>query len=574
MEIKRSIMLKCIPEENIDSLYNNFGFYVSKTLQHIKEIHEQFEKIEFIKGYCESCCHQEKGLTYQYKESREKVCTSCFMRNWSQFTLQSDFKQSLTKLEPKFAMHGYYYGAIIIGIDIVKSYLKKKEKRDREIAKAKENCITLNAQLEGFDGLNFQIEKTKAAIRKGAMLNKELAQLEKEKEQTIREFRQSMKRAKRKSVAFPIYRNNQIYFGSTGMFKFDKIENGYNMLISDYKIPKHKILFKLKIGDLRKYHKKCKSQVEIKEGIFNCQKCGFVPKLECYLNFQEQFILKCIEKKQEKIVYPKMIRRKVKNGYEHYFMLPARDNLNVMEKKEDIEKFIKKNKSIEFCCLSFGIKNPITLIIVKNNKITNIKTFGDGILYDKGEFERKVRADFYNGISQKYAHNHPHKKEDKELHQHKRKSLFKANKKIGFRHQRFVNYYNQKLTYEIITYIKENCTTPLIIFKDTKNIKDISYKGELMRRLSRWSIEQQKVFLTYKSYLNEIPIYLLPYKEVSQIKCWKCNSISKEKVTTQLLNFENRFVCENCKYNYNFNVVDAFNLSMKINEIIKKEVKA
>lgn len=551
--IKRSILIKFMPNEDLSPLFLQFGFYVTKTLEHIQSLIEPWQRIkEPKKAKCDRC-KEERFIVYK---NDEEICSYCFSKIWSEFTLFKEWKPKLMEINPKFTGNqGYYYGAISTATNIVTSYLTKKTQREKEIERAKGKTIELEGLLNKFA---FDIKKTKIKIKEGKNLTKELAQLEKEEKDLLRNFKSEKKRALRKQVSFPIFRNNEVFFGKQGMFEFEHIANGYLLYISDYRVLRTKIQCQMRIGDLRKYHKKCRKEVFVKNGLFDCIKCGIVPKNECSMNYQEQFILKCIEKKEHKIVYPKMIRR-FRNGIlEHYFLFPTRDLSNV-KSREEIEKMLKK-KDIEVCCLSFGIKKPITMVTFKNKKIIDIHSFGDGKVYWKGEFDREIKAKIYNSIGEKYKHTHPHADNDRILHQKKRKALLKVNKKIGFRLQRFVNFYSQKLSYDVVNYAKTKFNNPIFILRDTKGIKDISYKGYLMKSLSRWNLEQQKKFIEYKSDLNNIPIYNIPYKEVSEVTCSKCGEKTKEKVTTQLLKFEEDFKCEKCKYSNNFLVNDSINL--------------
>jgi hypothetical protein len=225
----------------------------------------------------------------------------------------------------------------------------------------------------------------------------------------------------------------------------------------------------------------------------------------------------------------------------------------------DIIKYAKDNSS-EICSLSFGVKKPVTLTALKEGKIISIKSFGDGRLYQKCNLERELRSKINFKIGERNKHEHPHTAQDKKLHLKKRNALKKISRKIGFRNQRFVNYYNQKLSYEIIDYIKNIFKHPIIIFRDTKRIKDISYKGDLRKVLDRWSLEQQKSFIEYKSYLNEIPLIKIAYKDTNIVKCSKCGKEHNLKVTTEKLKFTSRFICEECKYEQDLYVNDSINL--------------
>lgn len=566
MDVKRSIMLKCVIEDEtvLPYLFETYGSFVNLTLEHIEKIYNSYIKIEPIEKEC-SICRQKKRITYS-NENRDKICTACFMKTWSEFTLFKTFKPKLveiSKLNNKFLTHsGYYYGSISTGVKIFKSYLSKHNKRENEINKGKELYLITDGKITALEN---NIKKTKSEIRRGAYKTKELAKMENEKVKLQKELKDYRKKAERKHIQFPIFKNNEIYFGKQGMFEFRQSNDGYNLLFSDYKALRSKIQMKLLIGNLNKLHKVCKTKVQLKNGLYHCPKCGtIVPRQECKINFQEQFIQQCIEKRQHKIVYPKLIRR---CGI-YYFIFPTRNDVDI-KSREEIEEWIKKDKKIEYCCLSFGIKKPINLVVIKEGKIKTIKSFGDGSLYHKGEVERMIRAKIFNDIAERYKHDHPHKENDKKLHWKKRNALKKANDKMGFRHIRFTNYYNHKLTHDITKYIKDHCEKPLILFRDNSNIKDISYKGNLMRTLSRWSVQQQSTFLEYKAYLNDIPIYKICYKDLKSLSCWKCKNESKEKFTTQILTHETDFSCNECGVHYNFNVVGGYNLYLKLNEVCK-----
>lgn len=551
MEIKRSIMIKCIPnkitEMDINRLFYNFGECVKIVLNHIKSIVEQYEQIK-EEGKCD-ICNEEKNLSYNHLEKNNKICFSCFIKLWSEFTLLTNYKNKLMEEYPKLsqAHQGYYRGAISQGVKIFKSYLRKKQKREFEIKRAKENILEIEGKLNKTDAFR-KISRKRA--RMGELFYHQeidkLKELDKEFSKLWRDLKQNKKISKRKQVNFPNFNSNEIYFGNVDMFRFEKSDKDYSIGITDYKIKRNKMMFYLQIG-----------------------------------NYQKEFIDKCIEKKQHKVFYPKIIRKRKlsprqaykqrKQEFEYYFILPTRDIVNVEIKREEIEKQVNKNTII--CSLSFGIKKPISLIVLKNKKILDIKHFGNGRLYWKNERERNLKSKINNKIGKKFKHNHKHKKEDKLKHQKKRRQLRKICRKLNFRNQRFVNTYNQKLTFEVINYISNKYPKSIIVFRDTKNIKNFGYKGEYMRKLTRWSIAQQKTFITYKSYLNEIPIYLIPYNKSNICKCSRCKEETEEKILTEKLRFTNIFNCKKCNYTQNLLVNDSLNLYSSFNEILSSQAE-
>lgn len=542
-------MIKAVPNdyESMDVLFDNYGYYVLKVLRDIEKIYNSYEKIEPKEGQC-SICNEEKTLAYGIvkKKKAEKICYNCFTKQWSEYTLFKDYKENLIKLSkqdtpyfPYLSIHrGYYYGVISTAVKIFKSYIKKKNDRDFQILRAKDKCLEIQGKIDSF---GFDIKDTRREIKNGKNLTDELNRMLKGRKALKGDLKQYKKLSKRKGVNFPKFNSNEIYFGKQGMFKFENEYGKYFLGISDYKRLRNKLGFKLKIGD-----------------------------------YQKEFIDKCIEKKQHKIVYPKIIRRRIisdakakkqdKSAYEYYFIFPTRDVCDVKILKGDVEDYIKKNKDLVICSLSFGIKKPVNMVAFKDGKIIDVKTFGNGSLYHKCELERNLRGKIYDTISERYKHEYPHLTDkDKSLHRKKRKALKKINMKLGFRNLRFVNYFNQNLTRQVINYISKYKKS-VIVIRDTKGIKNISYLGEYAKRLSRWSIEQQKTFLIYKSYLNNIPIYKIPYSDSNLTKCSRCGDITKEKVTTEKLNFENRFKCK-CGYSENFYKNDAINLLSSIKDI-------
>lgn len=557
-ELKRSIMLKCLPELDLDlnRLFDLYGTLVNITLSNIDSIVNEFVKIKSsIKNKC-FCCNETKALSYANSEGN-KICSFCFMKQWSEFTMFKKFKPRLMELSDnkgiKLMHSGYYYGAISTAVKIYKSYYSKHLKREDEIFRAKEQYLVTEGKLTS---LEFDIKKTKSDIKLGKHLTKELAKQEDQKQKLLKDSKQYRKRSERKHISLPLFRNNEIYFGKQGMFEFQYTPKSYILLLSDYKTPRNKMIMKLDIGNLKKIHKVCKGEVIMKSNMFYCKSCKMtVPKSECKINHQEYFILRCMDKSEHKIIYPKIIKR----NNEFFFIFPARD-VTDSKTKQEIEDWIKKDKNIEYCSLSFAIKKPVTLTIIKNNKVQLIKTFGNGFLYQRGEIDRKIRSDIFNGISERYRHNHPHDIDDKRKHWKKRNALQKATNKMGFRHQRYCNYYNQVLSHDVIKFIKENCKKPLILFRDTKNIKDISYKGDLMRTLTRWSIQQQAGFIEYKAYLNSISVYKISYGDLKSLNCWKCHGESKEKLTTELLKHNHLFHCDKCNVENDINLVVGHNL--------------
>ena len=341
-DIKRSILLKFEPLEDIIPLFNNYAFHVSKTLEHIKGIVEEYKKLE-IPNEKEKCnnCGEEKYLFYQ--KEKEKFCSNCFSNKWSEFTLFKAWKEELRKLEPKFAHQGYYYGAISTAVKVFKSFLTKKEEREKQIKIAKESCIVLDGQIVALD---FDIKKTKSNIKRGKNETELLAKKEKEKDDLTRKYKFAMKKATQKNISFPVFQGNEVYFGKQGMFILKQENGNFTLEISDYKMLRNKIPCILKIGDRTKIHKACRGEVEVKESLLFCKKCNSpVPKKECRLNYQEQFILKCIEKNEQKIVYPKIIRRQGDKGFQYFFMFPARYSTKAIQERKNLQEYIEKNKN-------------------------------------------------------------------------------------------------------------------------------------------------------------------------------------------------------------------------------------
>lgn len=620
MDIKRSIMIKLIPNEleDIGILFDNYRGYVSHTIKHIEKIYNMSEQIENEEGVCSICNNYTQLSFRQTKDIKNKpiknplkICYNCFTKQWSEYTLYTEYKDELINLSnleifPLLSVHqGYYYGVISTAVKVFKSYIGKKEDRDALIKKSKENCVVLEGRLNNLD---WEIKQTKKAIRNGKPLTKQLASFEKDKKETLMELKREKRLSRRKKVSFPFFKGNEIFLGKNNMFRFEVTGNQYMLGITDYKQKNHRIWFMLKIANYQKrfiddcIYKENEVRKKMSDPIFKEKIATIKDKIANARkelkssNAEEKKLLlsKISELKNEKLefdihtykdMYPKLIRRKVisdglakrkkTSPYEYYFILPFRDMCKVLTSKADIMDYIAKNPDTEICCLSFGIKTPIGLFVMKDRKIIDSKSFGDGTLYNRIENGREIRAKIYNAIGQRYKHNHPHNQKDKILHQKKRKALNKINDKIGFRDSRFINYYNQKLTHDVIRYIRENYQKPVIVLRDTKNIKNINYSGILSKRRDRWSIQQQKTMIRYKALLNEISVYQIKYSMLNIVRCSRCGEKYDDlKVTTEKLKFETDFICAKCNYRNLFLVNDELNLWSQMCDILAEHATA
>jgi len=325
VEVKRSVLIKCRPAEDLDGFFDRYGRCVNHVLEHVAATYDEYEETTPEEKRC-AMCAEKKMLAYQHVDKPgETICFRCFRSLWSEYFLMKNYMTDLVALAdvktvPLVGIQkGYYRGAICMAVQIFKSYIRRKAKRDKEIARAKQKCTQLKDDL---NSLGYQVKKVQAAIRKGRSLSNRLSELVNKRAALKLELRRWRKASKKKRIRFPVFRNNVIYFGAASMFRFKKEDGGYRLGISDYKQLRRKIWLSVETGE-----------------------------------YQKGFIDQCIKENQHRQVYPKLMRRQAlrrrhgetSSAYDYFFILPARKKCEAPYSKSEVEAYVEKQEN--HCCM-------------------------------------------------------------------------------------------------------------------------------------------------------------------------------------------------------------------------------
>lgn len=524
MKLVRGIMIKAIPAfpEVVDEAFDRYGAHITKATDMIAEKADEFEDHD-EKGTCAGCDREKKLVK---KRNDDSYCQMCYESDLK------DIKAKLAEMEPKIERQTFYYAVIERALKGYKSYATKAKERNEEIARAKDKRNELegmmNAALDAADPVRKRARKGYFTY---SQVIDDLRALDKESANAYRRLRANEKIANRRRVAFPVFRNNEIFFWKN-MMQFEEIEDGWTLSLNALEKGKHH-LFTLDIG-----------------------------------KYQEAFIRDCIAQKMHQVVYPKLVRKeKAKQGFEYFFILPFRDVVDLPVKKTDIEQYMKEHAS-DFVMLSFGIKRPVTAAVFRDGERISRKTFSTGNAYWKKFHERGTLAKMRRAISYR-THRTPETEKGVRapLRRKKHVKLRRLKRQTGFKVARYVNTASQTLSHRVVSFAK-GFRNPVIVVRDTRGVKAISYPHTYRRELALWPLEQQKSMVEYKAHLAGIPFYKLPYRALADVACSRCGKATKEKMTTLKILHATQFSCEACKQKEDFYLNECRLFHSLIREIL------
>lgn len=253
--VRRAILYKLHldkkDEAELKEFKDKYGDAVIFTLNHIKRVYFAYEKIPLEKmGICQMCGKKDVQLAWKHESLRKEICGKCFNKLWSIFTLTKadGFQKDLIDAFPDLSVHkGWYAGIIKMSVPAFKSYVKKKQDREKEISR-----LQIQAQAE-----SNPIKQSK------------LLKLLRKKEKGIKELE---------------FRKNVIYMGNARMFQFEKKYNRYYLNITDWAKKRNKRTYEVRIGMEDSY-------------------------TDNTAHNKYKIINQCIDKKEHKVLFGKIIWR-------------------------------------------------------------------------------------------------------------------------------------------------------------------------------------------------------------------------------------------------------------------------
>ena len=472
VDVIRTIALKMnLPNEQktlLNNLLNKWGTACQYTVDHLTNQSKKWTRTKEPTTTTCPRCGDEQKIEWEEKNNPEnKICGRCHHYQFSYFCLTESqgFQKTLIETFPDLATHkGYYAGVAKYSAQMFKAWQSKVEDRKKELK-------LLQARLIAETNILHQLALQKVL---------------KKKEEGIKHLE---------------FRCNVLYLGAGSMFDF-KEENGmYYLGISDPSKLRSRFWIELDLGRRDSYltaHNK--------------------PKI----------IDETMQSGEHKKTLGKMLRREQDNGeYLYEFMLPKRDKSKSLLKNEEVLAYAKANPEKPVAVLSFGVYQPLTVIILKSGKVISIKRFGNATLLHVVNHERAYRRKVMKILEKRYKGKWRRSQAKKRFWKHR-----------GNYESNFVKTNNHTLTTNVAQHLLEAMPDGgTIISQDLKGIKGINYPGAYRVVLSRWSVEAQRFFLEYKEMLRDFHLYTIPYRQSNNLECSRCRTkqVSEDKQVIKTL---------------------------------------
>lgn len=161
----------------------------------------------------------------------------------------------------------------------------------------------------------------------------------------------------------------------------------------------------------------------------------------------------------------------------------------------------------------------------------------------------------------------------RELQDHNTRNSLRRIKKMGNAEQRATRTFNHQLSHNIIEYITVKSDNPLIVMWDISTGITADY-GRVLNSVKRlWPVVQQQEFIKHKAFLRCVPVKMFPYKEENNLACSFCgkpvmkkdemgkNTKESVKTITAILRGAKNLKCEKCGHELNLLLNQARNLA-------------
>lgn len=472
----------------LNQLFNNFGKALTHTFNHIKNIHDSYTELPTkTKGTCAAqktkiCANTkpgERNLTHQ--KNNQKYCRTCFMTEWSMFTLlqSNGYLKTLRTTFPELGTASTYYNGVIkYAVQAFNSWQAKRAEHNKKITKTEE-----------------QIQKAKSTITKQRAI-KDLAYLRKK---TIKDFQ---------------FKNNLVYFGNSGSYDFKQGHyNTENQRIE--KIDGRGDTYWVGIQHHTKHAltKTGKASKSTYSRIWMPLKLGRATDYKTAHNKFER-VQDCIDTGYHKSVYTKMLRRPKSDGtYLYEVMLPLRDEVQILTTPENLAKKLAETPETPIVCVSMGVNKPLTASVFVDNKIVSVKQFGNGGL---SHYVMKCKAR-RNKLKRLF----------RARYKSKRKA-WRARRKYEKRHYKIENgrikVYAHTITRKLVKWVLKECPDAhiVLVMRDVNGLKRITYNSNLRGVLTSWNVSMSSTFLEYKALLAGVSVFKIRYAKTNHVTCDKC----------------------------------------------------
>lgn len=227
---------------------------------------------------------------------------------------------------------------------------------------------------------------------------------------------------------------------------------------------------------------------------------------------------------------------------EQFFLdVPYSREVNLMTDDEILESANKPDTTL--AVIVFGLREPAHVTIYQNNQVVERKSFGGPSLWDK---KQKLK-DIDKNVMKKISGRH-----DKQRARIQKKKWWK---KTRNRRTNAFRDYDNRLSFHIVKYINE-WKNPIVLMRRYIRIKDIPYVGRLKTNLMMWSVAQEQEMIEHKLNFKEITVYHIPYGEVNEMICPKCETPFGKTLTLKL-NFKRELECGECGHTDNLYTLDT-----------------
>lgn len=533
-ETRRTVQIKLrqTPEqaEEIEKLFLAFKIGLNFCLDEIEKAYQktagEYIRVkdgDEIKGVCTGC---QKEKTLAYRSTAKMYCSSCVMRNFSEYTVRmaiigtqnrkvdNDLKNAV-QLDNQTHFHMMFSQAYANWKSFDAWRKKREYERDRlkkelddlENGKATRNVITAARLLwENATRMCMQDKKI-TRLHAMALASKDIYHLYPHLSQV--DIKRAVGKIRKHStlsrpVRFPRYSSVQAIQMHNNFVKF---KDG-------------KLLMSL-------FFKKKNQQV-----------------MDFYGNKYLNQFLSAMEEDNE--VYTNLIKRVDGKKISYYLMYPLTVRAEIPSIFDLVDVFT--------VCFS-----PDSVLVHCHYNENNGNGSGDTLKWYK-----------LGWLIDKKTHGHEKRRE---LQEHNTRNSLRRIKKMGNAEQRTTRTFDHQLSHNIVDYVAEHSDNPLIVMWDISTGITADY-GRVLNSVKRvWPVVQQQEFIKHKAFLRCVPVKMFPYKDGNNLICSFCgkpipkkdemgnNTKDTVKTITAILRRAKNLKCEKCGHELNLLLNQARNLA-------------
>uniref|UniRef100_A0A6M3XUA0 Uncharacterized protein n=1 Tax=viral metagenome TaxID=1070528 RepID=A0A6M3XUA0_9ZZZZ len=536
-ETKRTVQIKLrqTPEqvEEIEKLFLAFKIGLNFCLEEIEKAYQktagEYIRVkdgEEIKGACPGC-QKEKTLAYRHRSSNKMYCSSCVMRNFSEYTVRTSTIGTTSRKvdhDLKNAVH-----------------LENQTHFHMMFSQAYANWKSFDAWRKKREYERDNLKKELSDLEKGKETEKVVAAAKLVWKNAALICLNNKKITRRNAMAFA---SKDVYSMFPDVLQRDirrtvnKIRR-LNSLSRPVRFPRYDAVQAIQIHNNFVNFKDGKLHMSLFYKKKNQQVMDFYSNK--YLN---QF-LSAMEEDNE--VYTNLIKRIDGKKISYYLMYPLTVKMDIPTIFDLVDVFT--------VCFS-----PDRVLVHCRYNEVNGNGSGDTLKWWK-----------LGWLIDKKTHGYEKRRE---LQEHNTRNSLRRIKKMGNAEQRITRTFNHQLSHNIVEYITEKSDNPLIVMWDISTGITADYGRKLNLAKKVWPVVQQQEFIKHKAFLRCVPVKMFSYKDENNLRCSFCKKpiLKKDelgkttkdpiKTITAILRGAKNLKCEKCGHEINLLLNQARNLSL------------